>query len=231
MDISELIVTVMLKEDIPFQQSQEVIGNFLNASMLHDADLKEFHGESDIKGYVYNSFYPLEFKTKTYKANQVYVFRVRSLNKIFLEKMNRCIRKQKKGPFEVIAIEKRTYANKIIQGLYSVTPVVVTVDNQPWLQTDDVDLFIQRLEQNAEKKLKTLLGEEVGHYDFIESIEFSNHKPIGTSYKGIKLLGHKVKVEVKKDEDSQKLAHVVLGAGIGEKNSALGLGFCFGNFI
>ena len=221
----------MLKEDIPFQNAQEVIGSFLNASMLHDADLKELHGESEVKGYVYNSFYPVEFKTKTYKANQVYVFRVRSLNQIFLKKMNRCIRKQKKGPFEVIAVEKRTYANKIIQGLYSVTPVVVTIDNQPWLQTDDVDLFIQRLEQNAEKKLKVLLGEEVSHSDFIESIEFSNRKPMATSYKGIKLLGHKVKITVKKDRDSQKLAYVVLGAGIGEKNSALGLGFCFANFV
>lgn len=226
----ELVVTALIKEDILLKGVQESIGRFLNESMLLDEELKSLHEKRTLKNYVFSGFYPIE-KTKTYKAGNIYVFRIRSLQQSLLKKLECCMKRNKLGSLHVIAAEYKTFANKLIDSIYTVNPVIVTVNNRPWMQDDDVDLFVKRLEDNAEKKLKAFLHEEVSNYHFIEGIEFTNLNPVPTSYKGITLLGHKVRVKVKSDEDSQKLAHVVLGAGLGEKGSSIGGGFCLANFI
>ncbi|TCS94955.1 CRISPR-associated endoribonuclease Cas6 [Hazenella coriacea] len=226
----ELVVTALIKDDILIKGVQESIGRYLNESMLLDEELKSLHEKRTLKNYVFSGFYPIE-KTKIYKAGNIYVLRVRSLQQSFLKKLERCMKMNKLGRMHVIAVEHKTYVNKMIDSVYTVNPVIVTVNNRPWMQDDDVDLFMRRLEDNAEKKLKALLHEEVNHYHFIEGIEFTNLNPVPTSYKGITLLGHKVRVKVKSDKDSQKLAHVILGAGLGEKGSSIGSGFCLANFI
>ncbi|MCJ7840942.1 CRISPR-associated endoribonuclease Cas6 [Lederbergia sp. NSJ-179] len=226
----ESVVTVLLKEDVVSDRVQEFIGKFLNQTMLLDSELKSLHKKNGLKGYVYDSLSPIEFKTKIYKTANIYVFRIRSLSKSFLKQLERCMKMNHSNQMDVIAVEHRTYKDKQIDSLYTVTPVIVTVNNQPWMQEDDVDLFIRRLEDNAEKKLKALLNEEVDHCRFIEGIEFTNRKPVPVAYKGITLLGHKIRVKIKTDTDSQKLAHVVLGSGISEKN-AIGNGFCLAHFI
>lgn len=230
MHFYESVITVMLKKDIHFQNAQEVIGSFINEAMLKDEDLKSLHGKIGIKGYTFTSLFPLE-KSKIYQANKIYVFRIRALKENYLTKLGHCLRKLKYHQLQVIAIERRLYANKLINDIYSITPVIVTVNNQPWMQEDDVDLFIRRLEENAEKKLSHILGENVEDSHFVQAIEFVNRKPVSIAYKGIRLLGHKVKIAVHPHKDAQKLAHVVLGAGLGEKNSVLGCGYCFANFI
>ncbi len=227
----ESIVTVLLKKDIYFQEVQEFIGKFLNKTMLNDEELKTIHKAKGAKNYTFDSLSPVELTTKVYKTGNIYVFRIRSLSQRFLKKMERCMKMNQSKQLDVIAVEQRTYRDKIIDSVYTLTPVIVTVNNQPWMQEDDLDLFIRRLEDNAEKKMKALSREEVNHFHFIEGIEFTNSKPVPVTYKGITLLGHKIRVKIKTDSESQKLAHVVLGAGMGEKNSSIGAGYCLANFI
>ncbi|OZI12920.1 hypothetical protein CEW92_04075 [Bacillaceae bacterium SAS-127] len=231
MECYELTVTVMVKQNIYFQNVQEKIGAYLNRCMLMDETLKEMHGRREVKPYTFSGFYPVESKTKVYKAGAIYVFRIRSLQKEFIDKMERCLRKQKSDDFQCIAIEKRKHGNRVIQELYSVIPVIVTVDGKPWLQEDgDVDLFIKRLQANVEKKYYDAYGKKIENTQFIQRLEFMNQKPMAISYKGVRLLGNKVKITVNSDEDSQKLAYTALGNSLGEKGSSLGGGFCFANF-
>lgn len=228
----ELTITVLVKKDLHFQKAQEALGAYLNRSMLQDENLKQLHARKGSKLYVYSSLYPVETRTKVYKAGAVYVFRVRSLMKKFTNWLEPCLRTQRDLLFQCIAIEKRTCGNRMIQELYSVTPFVVTVNNQPWLQeTDDLDLLISRLEANADKKYQDAFEEKLVHSRFIQRLEFVNQKPIAMSYKGIRLLGNKLRITVNSDDPSQKLAYTVLGAGLGEKGSTLGAGFCFANYV
>ncbi len=73
----------------------------------------------------------------------------------------------------------KRYKANYIRELYTQTPLIITVDDKPWLQNDgDLDLFKQRLEDNLEKKYKSFFNEDIDVKDkFIKSIEFKNRKP------------------------------------------------------
>lgn len=232
MKVYELTITLLLKKNIHFQGINEALGAYISRSMLHDEELSKLHRKKESKLYIFSGLYPVESKTKVYQEGKVYIFRLRSLREKFTDVLARCIRKQQDPVFQIIAIERRLYGRRAIQELYSATPFIVTVDGGPWLQTTgDVDLLMERLSANAEKKYQDAFQEKLTNNSFIQRIEFINEKPIAMSYKNVRLLGNKIRIEVNSDTDSQKLAYTVLGAGMGEKGSSLGAGFCFANFV
>lgn len=232
MHYQELTITLLLRKDLHNRNALEKLGEMLNHAMLDHPELKELHGMSGYKFYVYNNLFPLE-KTGVYREGNIYVVRVRSMKDDFISKLKPVLRHVQHPYFQVIAIENHRVQQRQIYELYTLTPFIVTVDGQPWLvQKDDLDLLIERLHANAEKKYKQLYGEEYqGYQPFIQRLEILNSKPIGNSYKGITLLGNKAKIVVNEDTWSQKLAFVTLGSGLGEKGSSLGGGYCLANFI
>ncbi|GAA0741528.1 CRISPR-associated endoribonuclease Cas6 [Clostridium oceanicum] len=223
----ELTITVMLKKDIYFEDSGYVIGKNINKSMLLDKDLKEVHPKKEYKNYVFNSFYPIE-RDKFYKKDRLYIFKIRGLSDEFMQKIDRCLSNLKSDDFNVISISKKSIDKRHIKELYTQTPLIITVDNNPWLQTSgDLELFKSRLEDNLEKKYKSFFNEDIDvKGKFIKSIEFKNRKPMHFNYKGIKLLANKVSIQVQDNEEAQKLAFLARAVGLGEKNSAIGAGFC-----
>lgn len=229
MEFFELIVTVMLKKDIFFADSGYIIGKNINKLMLLDEVLKEIHHKRQFKNYVFDNFYPLE-KDKIYKKDKLYVFKIRGIEDDFMKKIHNCLSNFKTYDFEVIS----TAFNKIeldkIGELYTVNPVIITIDNKPWLQKDDISLFKDRLEANLEKKYNNFFNSRIDLKDrFVKNIKFRNKYPMYFNYKGgIKLLGNKVSLDIEDNEDAQKAAFLALAVGIGEKNSVVGAGFCSG---
>ena len=119
-----------------------------------------------------------------------------------------------------------------IEQLFAIKPVIITVDNKPWLEKNNsIDIMKCKLNDNLSKKLKQFEGEEFLEepIDFIDSIEIINRKPAKYSYKNVTLLGNKLNIKVKSDELSQKKALMAIALGLGEKGSSLGAGFC--NYI
>ncbi|MGR6835977.1 CRISPR-associated endoribonuclease Cas6 [Syntrophomonas erecta] len=231
MYLNEAIITVFLKKPLFFQDVQEEIGKYINRSMMENHNLTNLHGTDGYKFYVFSGLWPLE-KNKTYQAGNVYIFTIRSLREDFIDQIIPCIRKNDNKIFQVLAIEKKRFCRRFIQELYTLTPFVVTIDGKPWMpEQHDFDLLLNRLHGNAEKKYKKLFGEEVFRDSFIQGIYLLNNKPLVMHYKNISVLGHKARIVINEDEQSQKLAFTVLGAGLAEKNSALGAGFCHGKFV
>lgn len=231
MEVYEAIFTTYIKRDIYYQNVQAEIGRFINKSMLLDEGLKELHKEVEYKPYSYSGLYPVEFKTKRYKGGNVYVFRIRSISENFIEKLNQCLKKTYDTGLQIISSEIISKKLDIIHEMYSITPVIVTKNNSPWLQNDDLDLFIERLTVNLVKKYRKFIGEDILEENFIQALEFTNKKPIVTNYKNIKLLGNKVKMEIKPDENSQKLAQVAYALALGEKGSSIGGGFTMVRYV
>lgn len=229
MNYFEITITVLLKRDIYFADSGYVIGKNINRIMLLDEGLKEFHPKKEYKNYVFNSFYPLE-KDKTYKKDKLYIFKIRSLDYEFCEKMYKLSTYLKSEDFKVISADIKEIKEKTIKEIYTVTPLIITVDNKPWMQEDDIELFKERIESNLEKKYKNFYNEDIDvKGKFINSIEFKNRKPMHYNYKnGIKLLANKVSIQIQDNEEAQKVAFLARAVGIGEKNSAIGAGFCEG---
>ncbi|WP_459500530.1 CRISPR-associated endoribonuclease Cas6 [Bacillus sp. C1] len=226
----ELIITALLKEKVHYQDSIELIGRYINETMFHNEKLKDLHRRTGYKYYVFSNFYPFE-KDKMYKKGAVYIVRLKSMDKKFLRELQGCFPKVNNSFMQVLSSELRTLPVKHIAELYTVTPVVITVDNKPFLPEDDLDILLERLQANLEKKYTSFYGQGDFNESFIQRIELLNSKPIATKYKNVRLLGNKLKIAVKEDEKSQLLAHVALGCGLGEKNSALGCGFCFANYL
>lgn len=227
----ELTVTVYLLSDIYFTKINEIIGQTINKAMFLDTELSEKHKKNEYKLYVYNNLYPLEFN-KTYKKGRIYIFKIRTLENIFAEKIKKLLLKVGDEYLKIISIDSRIIRKKHITEIYTVTPVLITVDNKHWLPQDDFMLLQKRLQANLEKKYKAFYKEKLNmNHSFIQHIEILNHIPLSFYYKNTKLLANKFRIIPNEDENSQTLAFMAEAVGIGEKNSAVGLGFCNAQYL
>jgi CRISPR-associated endoribonuclease Cas6 len=226
MQYFELICTAYLIKDIYFDEANEITGKCIVNGMSLDRDLLSIHQDKGYKFYVYDSLYPRELD-KTYKKGRIYVFKIRSIDKVFLWKIAKVITKVTPIYFQIISTELKTYNQFFINELYTVTPAVLTVDNRFWTRGDSIELLTRRIEDNLIKKYQDYYEETLElSENFIQGIEFKNYKPIGLKYKNIRLIGNKFSILVSEDEISQKLAFTALGTGLLEKNSSNGMGFC-----
>lgn len=227
MNFYELIIKVKLSKNMNFIEVPYNIGVFINNSMLKTALLKKIHEEKFYK-YVYDTFYPIE-KDKIYKKDKVYSFRLRSMNIQLLNKMAIAIYNHNYNDIKAIDVDLKVQEADKINEIYTLKPVIVTIDSKPWLKEKySIDLLMKRLNDNLEKKLKQI-GEEYGDNElgmFINEIEILNRFPMKYRYKSITLLGNKVQIKVNQDEFSQKKALIAIALGLGEKGSSLGAGFC-----
>lgn len=226
-----MTATCYLLRDIPYNEANEAIGKKINNAMLLDQNLKEVHEKNMYKHYVFNSFYPLE-SNKTYKKGRIYVAKLRSLDSGFVGKISKTIVKAAGEDFKVIAIEQRSIKQKHITELYTVTPVLITVDSKYWQIGDDFMFLQERLKSNLEKKYNAFYGQKISvESSFIQRIEILNKKPIVLKYKNTHMSGNKFKIIVNDDDLSQKLAFTAEATGIGEKGSAMGLGYCNAQYL
>ncbi|MET1250273.1 CRISPR-associated endoribonuclease Cas6 [Sporolactobacillus sp. STCC-11] len=222
----EIVVTTLLKRNLPYQNAQEEIGRLINLSMLKDDHLKVFHKKNDYKFYSFNNLYPIE-KSGVYQKGKLYIFRIRAVQETFVKKIKSCLFNLGNDTFQIISSEIHKFHPKFINMLYTATPVIVTIDGGPFMPDDNLSLLKERLETNAEKKYKKLFSVGPRSTDFIERIEMINRNPTVTRYKNMTYLGNKLKVFIRSDDVSQSLAKIVASAGLGEKSSSIGAGFCF----
>ncbi|TYQ16310.1 UNVERIFIED_CONTAM: CRISPR-associated endoribonuclease Cas6 [Acetivibrio alkalicellulosi] len=225
----ELTATAHLNEDIAFDYAGAEIGHLLSRTMLKLPELRRLHKENTFKHYCFGSFFPIE-KEKVYKKGNVYTFKVRTLNEDFSECVRKNIKSIKDSKINILAVEASQRNRRYLSNIYSVTPVVVTLDeNKRWTKEEGFLYLTAQLKSNLEKKFRTFYGEEIeSSDDAINRIELMNKKPMIVNYKNTRILGNKFKIWFNENEDSQKLAFVAMSCGLGEKNTSVGAGFCMG---
>lgn len=227
MNFYELRITVRLLEDISYINVPYRIGVFINNSMLKSTILKEVHEKRFYK-YVYDTLYPIE-RDRIYKKNKIYSIRLRGVNIQLLNKMAMAIYNHSYAGMKAIDAELNSVEVNKINKIYTLKPVIVTIDNKPWLgQNSNIDILAKQLNSNVEKKLNQIYGDDKykNTPTFIESIEIKNKLPIKYLYKSISLLGNKMEIKIKQDDCSQMKGLITLALGLGEKGSSLGAGFC-----
>lgn len=229
--VHELSVTAFLQQDMHHSETRQHIGFFLNCCMEEDKWLCDLHTSRKYKHYVFNNLYPIE-SDGIYKKGRVYLFRIRSTNQTFAEKMQRILRKGNHH-FQVLAVELKVIKTPMIEELITITPIIVTVDGKPWLPKNHSLMVLQeKLEANGIKKYKDFTGKDIPRdHNFIKMIHLGSRVPIATHYKGIKLLGHKMTIKINEDALSQEIGQLLLGSGIGEKNSSIGAGYCYAKYF
>ncbi|MEF2966298.1 CRISPR-associated protein Cas6 [Paenibacillus sp. M1] len=225
----EMKATVLLKQSKHHLEMPEIIGNWVGRAELKDDELRLHHYDATYKNRVFSQPFPRE-KDGIYKQGRVYVIVIRSSVENILRRVAEALQLLEDDTyFELLAVSPIQSKRMMhITELTTVTPAIVTVDSKPWVPGDNLELLLNRIHANAEKKYNQLNSSEPIRldYEFAEGIQVLNQKPIAYCYKGRKLLGNKVRLLIREDELSQRLAHVVLGSGLSEKNSVLGAGFC-----
>jgi len=224
----ELKCKVLLKRDIYYRDTHEIISNFLSYLICQDEDYKEIHNSNEFKYYVFDSFYPIE-KEGYYKKDRFYHFKIRSFDFDLMTFLDSRIRENINNPYmQVLEFSKRYQLDFFIKELYTVTPAIISTTNgRYWTfqESGDILQLQKQLHDNLEKKYKNFFGNIETENNFINLIEIKNRVPNTINYKNIKFFGNKFRIIPNEDEKSQKLAFVALGCGLGEKN-AIGAGFC-----
>ena len=226
----ELTVTAQLLINTPYNEANEQLSRLINKAMQKDFKLAAKHQENNYKNYVFDSLFPRE-KDKTYKAEKIYVFRIRSFEEYFIDRVKDLLPKTATDYFKCISREIGDVHYRPIKALYTVTPALATVGkNIYWVPGDDIKLLVERININLIKKYKNLFDVQLSEEQlFFDKIKIINKKPLVYKYKNTNLFGNKFKIAINDDEVSQKLAFLTLGVGLLEKNSTLGMGFCIEN--
>lgn len=225
MKVYEIKLKVFMLKDVLINQIQSVISGFIDSSLAKDDELLKIHNENKFKGYCFDGFYPVE-KDKVYESGNIYILTLRTIDKNIAEFFNNKLVNQYNSYIKGLTTEIRILPKKHIDKIYSLTPIILKNDNGYWRNIMSLDDFERRLKENLIKKYNDLTGEKMNEdFEFYTALEFKNKRPIPNEYKGIKLLGDKVSLNICENLSAQNLAYLCLGTGLLEMNPR-GYGFC-----
>ncbi len=235
----EIKITLLLNKDIKYENIYECLASNINQGLYEDEVLSQIHLNKKYKPYVVGNLYPFDMQSKIYKANQVYVLSIRSIDKDFLNRLKNSLKKSTKLDFKVLAVEFKELKYGFIHSVYTLTPTIISITDdyevvsaneqnrkiKYWTKEEgSLDFVKKRIKDNLEKKYFEFFNEKlVAPDDFIQMIQVENKKPIVFNYKGSKLFTNKFKLMINSDEVSQKLIKLAFCVGLLEKNS-LGFG-------
>lgn len=228
MKIYELEIKMYLLKNIQPLDSLEKIAYIIDQSLIKDNIMKTFHNSQEYKGYVFNSFYPLE---AIYKEGNIYTVKLRVLGEKLKEYFFKNLPGIRSEEIQVLTVTGREVKKHHILSLYNITPAICKFENGYWKENYGIDVLEKRIKENALKKYKYFIGEELEEdFTFIKKIILKNTIPIGVKYKNIKLLGDKMDIEIDNNLSAQKLAYIIFATGLLELG-ARGYGYINTKYI
>lgn len=223
--VYELKTKIYLLEDIPYQKIQSVLSSYMDRCLGQSKEFLEFHKEKKYKNYVFSNPFPLE-KDGIYKEGKVYTITIRTVAKELADYLNKELPVIYTNWVKGLTCEKRILPRKILEKVYTITPVVLKNNEGYWRKCVSIEEFEKRLKENLIKKFEIYTGEKVDRdLLFYRQLEFLNRKPIAMEYKDVRLLGDKVSLIIEDNQQAQDIFYFAIGAGMLENNSR-GYGFC-----
>ncbi|MDD2414375.1 MAG: CRISPR-associated endoribonuclease Cas6 [Eubacteriaceae bacterium] len=224
MKVYELKVKVFLLKDIPYNKVLEKNAAFIDVTLGKDPRWAKMHETNGVKGYSLGGLMPIERKG-IYHEGRIYEFSVRTVRPDLAEYLHIQLADTKSNEIKGLTAEKKIISKKMIQRIYSLTPVILKTDRGYWRSYESVDFFEQQIKNNLIKKYNTLFHTKLDeNFTLYTQIKFDNEKPVATPYKNVKLLGDKVTMMISNNETAQELAYLSLGCSLGNMGSR-GFGF------
>lgn len=240
MKVYEMKLKIKLKKDIFLKDIATHITRFMDMNLSNNTEMYNYHSSKIYKEYSFDSLFPIE-EDKIYKKDKEYFFRIRTINQkianYFLDTLMFFQNKDMEG----LTLNIRVVEKKLIEKLYTITPILMKTDEGYWQYSMTFEDFEKRLKINCLKKylyftqknsdlevdkelLKKLGEDKSDDIDLFTNIKFINKKPITIIYKGRKLVGDKIELQVANNERAQDIAYMLLGTGLLE-NCTRGCGF------
>lgn len=227
-----LTASLILKQNINYQQVSRKIGNSIQKNMFNQEKLKKLHNTKTYK-YIFSPLVPFVKKTE-YLSGEKYKIYIQSFDENTIVKFNYSLNNYEDSNIKVLnlKLQEIDLSNWIITEIETLTPAIVTVDNKPWVANkNSIDELMQKLFDNLEKKYKMFfepfwpIKDDINKHLLFEKITILSNKPISRKYKDINLIGYKIKINVGSNDIAQKLAKVAIVQGLGEKNTIIGSGY------
>lgn len=211
-------------EEIRLHEVQQYLTAFLDHGLSKMEGFAEWHSDNRYKYYCFDYLYPIE-RDGVYKKNQVYTLTIRTVNPRLAEYLANQVVHTYTGKLKGLTSEVRILPEKIVEVLYTLTPAVLKCKSGYWQEEMTAEKYEERMKINLIKKWNALTGEKMEEeFSLFTGVEFLNKCPVATEYKGIKLLGDKLRLHIADNTSAQSLAYMALGTGILEMN-ARGFGF------
>lgn len=219
MQVYQIRIKLYMLTDISLNRIQTKLTAFIDKGFQTKKELSQLHEENKFKNYCYDLPYPVE-KDKIYKKGKIYTVTIRTIDselaKYFQEECVNTYTDEMKG----LTSEIRIIPKKIIDSLYTLTPVILKNDRGYWRKHMRLEEFEEQLKVNLIKKWNTFTGEKLPEdFQLYTFLEFLNETPIPMEYKNVKLLGDKIRLQISDNETAQKLAYMALGTGLLSMNS------------
>lgn len=220
-------IKVYVIEDIPLEEIQETITAFLDNGLISTPQFAQFHKDNQYKYYSNDSLYPIE-NDKVYKKDHIYTITIRTLNVDLAKYFSNYVVNTYTDKLKGLTAQVGVIPKKHIDVMYTLTPAILKCESGYWKDEMTIVQFEERLKVNLIKKWNKYNGEKIREdFELFTGVEFLNKCPIASKYKGIKLLGDKIRMHVAYNEMAQNLAYMSLGTGVLEMNSR---GFGFVNY-
>lgn len=227
MRIYTVRIKVYIIVDTPVEEIRGAVTEFLDSGLAVNPQFAELHSQNRYKYYCYDSLYPIE-KDKVYKKDQIYTLTIRTLHANLAKYFSECVVNTYTDKLKGLTAQVRIIPKKHIDVMYTLTPAILKCDSGYWKDEMTVEQYEERLKVNLIKKWNELHGEKIQEdFELFTGVEFLSKCPVASQYKGIKLLGDKIRIHVADNEMAQKLAYMALGSGVLEMNSR---GFGFVNY-
>lgn len=227
MRVWQIRLKLYLLENIPLNGAMTEVTRFIDKVLVQREETTILHEENHYKGYCFDLPYPCE-DGKTYLKDKVVSLTIRTVNhrlaRIFTEDLVNISTKTIKG----LTAEIKIIPPKMIEKVFSLTPVVLKSEQGYWRTHMSIAQFEQRLKENLIKKWNLFEQTKIQEdFQLYSQIDFLNEKPIPVKYKDITLLGDKINLFISENSVAQQLFYMSLGTGVLENNSR---GFGFVNF-
>lgn len=219
MQVYQIRIKLYMLTDVALNQIQTNLTAFIDKGFLENKELLQMHEENRFKYYCFDLLYPVE-KDKIYKKGKIYTVTIRTIDpklaKYFQEVCVNSYTDEIKG----LTSEVRIIPQKVIDSLYTLTPVILKDDKGYWRRHMQLAEFENQLKVNLIKKWNAFTGEKLSEdFSLYTLLEFLNETPVPMEYKSIKLLGDKIRLQIADNETAQKLAYMALGTGLLSMNS------------
>lgn len=206
---------------------QEEVCRVIDLALCQNETFAALHRAKGYKPYTFNNPYPIE-PGGVYKAGNLYTIIVRTFNEQLAHHLVANIGKIETPSIKGITGNVSFIKPRLIEKIYSITPVIVKVETQKYWQGEiTFETYTNQIKNNLIKKYQTFTGEQVDEVELFEQFSIVSSKPLARSYKSKHLLGDKLSIEIGTSEPAQKIGWYAVGLGIGEMNSR---GFGYVNF-
>lgn len=219
MQVYQIRMKIFMLCDVPAVHMNGKITAFLDKGFATDTALLEFHEKNEFKFYCFDLPYPIE-PDGLYKKGKIYTITIRTIRKSLANYFYEVCVNQFTNEMKGLTAEIRILPKKIIETLYTLTPAILKTDSGYWRSSMKLQEFEERLKVNLIKKWNFYHEDKLDeNFELYTTLEFTNSVPVAFQYKGITLLGDKIRLHIADNERAQNLAYMALGTGVLEVNS------------